>query len=313
MLTKPSSTLKQWRPLVSIICRCLNEKESVGIFLQMLSLQYYTNWELLVVDSGSTDGSIEVIKKGHPRVLKLISKEEYNPGAVLNSMVQLARGEIVVFNNADCIPKNREWLGNLVFPLKYQWNGATFARQIGTPSLRLQVLRDLDRAYGFGIHNAKWFHFFSLASCATKKQLLLENLFNPSFMYCEDIEWSYRIKNKNFNLIYVPLSQVEHRHNYGLKSIAKRSYNEGKALAMIFPNRYKVCSFWRHLVLSYLAELYYDLAFFMAHGYWFKIFWAFPYSIFYRAWQKVSFYRGVVFTRKNFFRKDLFSKKRYVS
>lgn len=313
MSTKPSSTSKQWRPLVSIICRCLNEKESVGIFLQMLSLQYYTNWELLVVDSGSTDGSIEVIKNSHPRVLKSIKKSEYNPGSVLNSMVQLARGEIIVFNNADCIPRNREWLSNLIFPLKYNWNGATFARQVGNSSLRLQVLRDLDRAYGFGFHNSKWFHFFSLASCATKRQLLMENPFNPNFMYCEDIEWSYRIKKKKFNLIYVPLSQVEHRHNYGLNSIAKRSYNEGKALAMIFPSRYQTYTLSRHLILAYLAELYYDFSFFLAQGYWFRIFWAFPYSIFYRAWQKISFYKGVVFTRKNFFRRDLFQKTKYVS
>jgi len=48
-------------PLVSIVVRSFNEAWALRDTLAGLKLQDYRNWELLVIDSGSTDGSVEVV------------------------------------------------------------------------------------------------------------------------------------------------------------------------------------------------------------------------------------------------------------
>ena len=284
---------KKWQPFVSIICRAFNEVQSVQEMIDMLRLQHYTHWELLCADTGSTDGTYEILVKNEPHLLLRFQEKDYNPGKILNKLVKRARGEVVIFNNADCIPSHRYWLENLILPLKYPWNGATYCRQVGDENLGLQVLRDLERAYGTGFHNQKWFHFFSFASSAARRKDLLENKINEKFQFCEDMEWSYRMKKKKYQLLYIPSAKVCHRHFYDIKSIQKRSYGEGKALAAIFPEQYKSSNFLRTFGISYLAEIVYDITFAFKSGKWASFFYSIPYSFLYRAMQKLALYKGI--------------------
>src|SRR5258706_13356217 len=78
-------------PLVSIIMRSCNEGWALRETLPALRAQEYKNWELIVIDSGSTDGSVELICQAQPRHFIQIKREEYNPSRVMNRGMQLAR------------------------------------------------------------------------------------------------------------------------------------------------------------------------------------------------------------------------------
>src|SRR5437660_921818 len=80
-------------PLVSIILRSFNEGWALGDTLAALTAQDYRNWELIVIDSGSTDGSVELIRRAAPRHFVQIQPHEYNPARVLNHGVSLARSD----------------------------------------------------------------------------------------------------------------------------------------------------------------------------------------------------------------------------
>ena len=54
-------------PLVSIIMRSYNEGWALHETLPALRAQDYRNWELIIIDSGSTDGSVELIQHAQPR------------------------------------------------------------------------------------------------------------------------------------------------------------------------------------------------------------------------------------------------------
>src|SRR5262245_66671592 len=97
-------------PLVSIIMRSFNEAWALEETLPALRHQDYRNWELLVIDSGSTDGSVELLRRFEPAHFVQIQKHEYVPGRVMNCGVELSRSEYIIFLNADATPQGSNWL-----------------------------------------------------------------------------------------------------------------------------------------------------------------------------------------------------------
>src|SRR2546428_5907177 len=92
-------------PFVSIILRSFNEGWALRESLPALQAQEYTNWELIVIDSGSTDGSVELIQRAQPDRFLQIRPREYHPPRVMNEGMRLARSDYVVFLNADATPQ----------------------------------------------------------------------------------------------------------------------------------------------------------------------------------------------------------------
>src|SRR5688572_20653562 len=96
-------------PLVSIVLRSFNEGWALKDTLPAIKAQEYTNWELIVIDSGSTDGSIELIEQADPAHFLRIQPEDYVPGRVLNAGIELTKSDYVIFVNADATPQGRNW------------------------------------------------------------------------------------------------------------------------------------------------------------------------------------------------------------
>src|SRR5215831_13927973 len=113
-------------PYVSIILRSYNEGWALRDTLPALRAQDYKNWELIVVDSGSTDGSVEMIRQADPAHFIQIKHEDYNPSRVMNQGMQLARSEFGIFLNADATPQGGNWLGPLVTALQDTQMAAVF-------------------------------------------------------------------------------------------------------------------------------------------------------------------------------------------
>ena len=254
--------------MISIILRAKNEMPWLKYTLKMLARQSRQDFELICVDSGSTDGSWELLNEYRPDVLYQIRPEEYVPGRVLNQAITHAKGEIVVFNNADCIPQDRFWLENLVRP--FQQNPdviAVFANQIARPNAIPLVRKDYERAFGDGKESAKWRHFFSLASSAVHTDLIRKYPFDNDIQYSEDIEWSWRMKQKGLMIEYVPDAIVQHSHNYNLSQIKKRYTGEGRAEARIYGEFYKEhpedLSFLRSVIYAAGMETLRDVIYLM--------------------------------------------------
>ena len=98
---------------VSVIIPVYNEQENIGSCLEHLVKQSYKNIEIIVVDDGSTDGSIETVRK-YP--VQLLRQEHKGPGAAKNLGVSKSRGNIVVFVDSDefC---NEDYVKSLIRPI----------------------------------------------------------------------------------------------------------------------------------------------------------------------------------------------------
>ena len=84
-----ASSLMENAPAVAIIMRSKNEEPYATQTLERLFTQTYLNFTLYNVDSGSTDGTLEAIKKYNPSPenIKEIRPADYVPGPVLNDMI----------------------------------------------------------------------------------------------------------------------------------------------------------------------------------------------------------------------------------
>jgi rhamnosyltransferase len=271
---------------VSIIIRSYNDKDYIEKTMKMILKQSYKNFEIINVDCSSTDGTFEIIKEYNSTgKIFNIKPKDYIPGKVLNEMIKKCSGEIVVFNNSDCIPLDTNWLKELIDCFDDEEIIATFGNQLPRSDAKPLIIKDNTRAFGDGKTAAGWKHFFSLATSAIVKEMLLKYPFNEKIQYSEDVEWSYRMKKMEMKIKYCKNAKVEHSHNYTLKEVKKRFHSEGYADAIIYGERENwIIGFVKPLCMEILR----DLKHLLSQG---KIF-AIPYGIIYRITQKYNIFKG---------------------
>ena len=178
------------QPLVSIIVRSFNEAWALRETLSAIQAQEYREWELIVIDSGSTDGSADLIRQARPRHFIQIKPEAYNPSRVMNRGMELAAAQFGIFLNADATPQGQNWLGPLVSALQEPRTAAVFGKQIPRPNCKAVFAHDYERCFGPKRESEKWEHFFSMVSSGIRKEIWARRGFLEKMQYSEDDEYS---------------------------------------------------------------------------------------------------------------------------
>src|SRR4051812_44272906 len=210
-------------PEVSIVMRSFNEAWALGDTLAMLRRQAGPAWELIVIDSGSTDGSVEMIREFGPAHFAQIENRDYVPGRVMNHGMRLARANKVLFLNADATPANEHWLEPLARGLEPANVAAVFGPQIPRPDWAAVFACDYDRCFGERRESAKWEHFFSMVSSGLRKDIWSKRGFLENLQYAEDDEYTRWARAQGFEVVYCPESIAIHSHNYTPEQAYKRA------------------------------------------------------------------------------------------
>ena len=248
-------------PGVSIILRSFNEGWALRDTLPALQAQDYKDWELIVIDSGSSDGSVELIQRARPRQFVQIAPHDYNPARVLNHGMQLARSALAVFLNADATPVGIQWLRPLVTALKDPQTAAVFGRQIPRPHCQAVYACDYERCFGRRRESAGWDHFFSMVNSGLRHDIWAQRGFDERMQYSEDDEYTRWCRVQGYAVRYVPQSVVIHSHNYTPVQAAKRSYGEAYALAAVWPGQRRDFHWLRTVLLGWVNDVQRDLRF----------------------------------------------------
>lgn len=248
-------------PMVSIIMRSYNEAWGLKGTLPALAAQDFKSWELIVIDSGSTDGSTELIRAAKPAHFVQITPKEYNPSRVINQGMRLAKSEFGIFLNADATPQNAGWLRPLVNALQDPKTAACFGRQIPRPDCQAVFANDYDRCFGPNRESAKWDHFFSMVSSGLRKDVWSRRGFREDLQYAEDDEYTRWCKTQGFDIAYVADSIAMHSHNYTPKQSYQRSYGDARAIGKVWKGPPSNFNWPKTVLLGWLSDARHDLKF----------------------------------------------------
>lgn len=246
-------------PKVTVIMRTRNSEDTIGEALEQLFAQDFKDFVLLVVDSESTDRTVEIVQ-GYPHEFLDIPPGDYYPGDVLNQAIRRSNSDIVVFVNSDVIALTDASLRHLVAAFEDPEVQAAFGRQAPRPEAVSWVRRDYAVSYPERGPAPAW-QKLSLPFAALRKSAWEQHPFYTAAYSSEDTEWGNWALSQGYKIAYVPEALVMHSHNYTFKEISARRFVEGEADAFIYGERFSLLDASRR----YLAVSARDLAWYVKH------------------------------------------------
>jgi len=243
---------------VSILIRTKNEEKYIGKTLEAVFSQELDNFNVLIVDSGSTDGTLEIAKK-YPVEIYKIKPEEFTWGYSLNYGFRLTKGKIVVCLSAHSLPLSDDWLATIIANFSDENVAAVMCNTLPWPDCNPFDRRGLLKKFNMPKHDLSGGppFIFGNVSSAIRKSVWEKVHFDEELSYCEDEDWMRKVKKLNYKVIYEPAAKVYHSHNETLSQIYKRTYNFAFAAQSLKLQDFTVYS----ILFDLVAGCAYDMAY----------------------------------------------------
>ncbi len=220
-------------PKTSIIVRTFNEEKHLGNLLQSIKNQNYSDYEVLVVDSGSTDRTLDIAEKFSAKIIEIKSRD-FTFGYSLNIGCQNARGEYIVMVSAHALPFNNKWLSNLIKHFDDKNVAMVYGKQIAAGNTRLSEKRDFKRLFGDSLLRFNGSSYYANnANSAIRKKLWQEYNFRQDLFGLEDLEWAKHMIEKKYSVVYEPESIIYHIHDEDWNQVYNRYRREAIAARQI--------------------------------------------------------------------------------
>ena len=237
-MSEPGET----KPEVSVLILTCNEEQNLGACLDAVFRQETSRrFEVLAVDSGSTDGTLAILAKYPVRVFHL-RPEEFNHGRARQFASAQARGEFLVYLVADAVPADQHWLERLVAAAAEDERVAgAYSRQLPRPDadpIEAARVRDkiaggaerrevsLDKLEGFDLlspaRRLELADFEDVSAC--RRRSVWEKIPIGDHYWAEDLAWSLAALAAGFKIVFAPESAVIHSHRNSAAHSFRRGY-----------------------------------------------------------------------------------------
>ena len=224
-------------PRISIVIRCYNEADHVGGVIDALKGQVVQDFEIVAVDSGSSDGTLAVLEE-HAVNIVHIPKEEFSFGRSLNIGCAAARGDYLVFLSAHCYPADGEWLGGLVDGFKDPQTAAVYGRQRGVESSPFSEHQILKRWFPDQSIDRQDTPFLNNANCAVRRSVWEEVPYDEELPGLEDVAWAKKVMENGWGISYEADATVLHVHNETRSQTRNRYQREAITFQKVFPDEH---------------------------------------------------------------------------
>ena len=174
-------------PKASIIIRSKNEEDWIDHCLNAVFSQSYANFEVIIVDNESEDKTLEIVKN-YP-IKKIVKIKKYLPGNAINEGVNHSSGEIIVMISSHCIPKNNQWLANLIDNFTSEDIAGVYGRQLPVSFSSPEDIRDMFITFGLVKRIEVKDYFFHNANSAILKKVWNKFPFDDAATNIEDRIW----------------------------------------------------------------------------------------------------------------------------
>ena len=231
----------------SVIIRAYNEENHIRKLLQGILAQTVKDVEIILVDSGSTDRTVEIAAEFPVKVIH-INPEDFTFGYSLNRGVEACGNELVVIASAHVYPVYPDWLETLLKPFEDPKVALTYGKQRGNESSKFSEHQLFRQWFPDGKPAPQDHPFCNNANAAIRRSLWLQNPYDESLPGLEDLDWAYRLMKQDYSIQYVPDAEIIHVHQETPTGIYRRYLREGMAFKRIFPNEH--FKLWDFLRLS---------------------------------------------------------------
>jgi len=201
---------------VSIIIPNWNGEHLLKTCLPTLKAHTKIEYELIVVDNGSTDNSVKYLEKQNVKVIK--NGENLGFSKAINIGTRISRGEYILWLNNDIIIKADGWLKYMVD----EFNKIPNCGAVGPSGGRIHptTLQYIGGYHPFYKGEVEYIEGWCLL---TSKKVLDDVGFldEDFFMFAEDSEWCFRAKKKGYKIIQIPNVPILHLGSMTVKNQVK--------------------------------------------------------------------------------------------
>lgn len=237
-------------PLASIVIPTYNAGPEFEEVLERIeSQEVLGEFEILVIDSGSTDGTRELLRRRKIQCLDL-AREEFSHGSTRQLGADRAEADIVVYLSQDALPLPG-WLGGLIRAFDDPTVAGSYSRQIprdeASPfvvdqlsrwpatwsSPRLQRLGDPEKFAELTLEKKLETLCFDNVSSAVRRSVI-QKIPLRNVRFSADRDWAYRVLKAGYVIAFRPDSQVVHSHNRSAWYELKRTFCDHRSLRQLF-------------------------------------------------------------------------------
>jgi glycosyltransferase involved in cell wall biosynthesis len=240
----------------SIVIRAYNEAAHLPRLLEGIRQQTVRDVEVILVDSGSTDGTVSIAESFGARIVHIPSAE-FTFGRSLNLGVQAATRELIVIASAHVYPVYPDWLETLLRPFADEKVALTYGKQRGPASAKYSEQQIYHQWYGEVSQPRQVTAFCNNANAAIRKSLWERNPYDETLTGLEDLAWAKWAKEQGHEIAYAAEAEIIHIHNETPRGVYNRYRREAMALRRIYPEaHFNYYDFLRLTATNILSDLW---------------------------------------------------------
>lgn len=221
---------------ISVVIPTYNAESYLSSLLDKLYQQTVRNYELLIIDSSSTDRTVSIARQYTSHV-RVIPRDEFDHGGTRAHAVEYATGDVIFFFTQDAVPCDANCIEKMVSVFDDSSVAAAYGQQIAYPGtnifgkhLRLfnypsktekRTLNDVPR---LGIKTIQLSNSFA---AYRRQSLLAIGNFKSGLILGEDVYAGAKLIEAGYTLVYTDMAKVFHSHSYSLWEEFKRYFDIG--------------------------------------------------------------------------------------
>jgi rhamnosyltransferase len=242
--------------LASIVIRTLDEERHLQALLEAIESQEGEDLEseVVVVDSGSSDRSLEIATAYGCRI-EHIARDDFSFGRSLNLGCAAGAGDILVFVSGHCVPVGVDWLQRLTAPIVAGEVSYAYGRQVGGPATRYSESRLFAKQYPDQSQIPQQGFFCNNANAALRRDAWEKEPFDEESSGLEDMALAKRLVAQGNGIGYVAEAPVIHHHDETWRQVRWRFEREALALQSIMPEiQLSASDFLRYFLSAVLLD-----------------------------------------------------------
>jgi glycosyltransferase involved in cell wall biosynthesis len=209
-------------PLVSLVIPTLNSAKTIRKTLESIKLLNYSNFEIIVVDGNSTDGTLDIVKEYKDAYnLRIVIEERRGRGVAYNRGVLESKGKYVAFLDSDATIATPGWISEAVKVMEADDKIAVVFTKVYSPpdSTVMQKAIDTFLCKGFTTANGAVYR---------RDAVLKVGGFNEKMNYMQEDELLFRLKKAGYTFSVNYSDYIYHYHRNSLRSYIKQNVEAAK-------------------------------------------------------------------------------------